>query len=124
MFSAKLGGVLALFVAAVSALGPDVIRATVTSPQRGDLWVGGSTQTVTWVPPALTVGEDPKGSIYLGYQPNGIPNEHLDLDHPLAVNVSMSAGSAQVEVPKKLARDDYIIALFNSANVSPKFSIH
>ncbi|KAI0628961.1 hypothetical protein C8Q77DRAFT_1040438, partial [Trametes polyzona] len=93
----------------------------IISPRAGDVWTVDSTQTISWDTTLVTA--DMHGPIYLGWMGNGSLNEHLDVGHPLASNVSATAGSVTVHVPKVAPRDNYIVALFGSANISPKFSI-
>ncbi|KAI0629026.1 hypothetical protein C8Q77DRAFT_1026871, partial [Trametes polyzona] len=118
-----------------------VLRPRITEPTTGQVWKGDSSQTISWDPPALPVGAlEPVGSIFLGYLDPQSPGEHLNtgtyrwqsgcglrrfcvLDSPLASNVSMFAGSVRVHVPKVKPRNSYIIALFDSGNVSPQFEI-
>ncbi|KAI0629023.1 hypothetical protein C8Q77DRAFT_1076406 [Trametes polyzona] len=124
MFSTKLTAVLALFAAAAATVNADVLRPRITEPTTGQVWKGDSSQTISWDPPALPVGAlEPVGSIFLGYFDPQSPGEHLNIDSPLASNVSMFAGSVRVHVPKVKPRTSYIIALFDSGNVSPQFEI-
>ncbi|KAI0628943.1 hypothetical protein C8Q77DRAFT_1067051 [Trametes polyzona] len=125
MFSTKLAAALTLLFAAASAVSahPNAARPQITSPKAGDVWTVGSTQTISWDASALQ-GDQTRAPIFLGFVEDGSLNEHLDVDHPLATNVSTAAGSVTVTIPDVVARDNYIVALFGSGNISPKFTIH
>ncbi|CDO71012.1 hypothetical protein BN946_scf184844.g16 [Trametes cinnabarina] len=126
--TASVHHLLAAFLAAASvacAAPADDFSPPITSPKAGDVWTIGSTQNVTWdtsnIPPHNV---NQTGLILLGYLEDGSEDEHLDINHPLAVNFPITAGFALVDVPEVKSRDDYVVVLFgNSGNTSPKFII-
>ncbi|KAI8994257.1 hypothetical protein BD414DRAFT_411938 [Trametes punicea] len=136
MFASKLAAAFVVFAAAVSAVSAAptvftepkteiVYRPHITSPKAGDVWPVGTTQTVTW--DTSDIPDDAKnqtGLILLGYLEDGDTDEHLGVDHPLASNFPITAGSVEVTVPDVKPRDDYVAILFgDSGNASPKFTI-
>ncbi|KAI9058487.1 hypothetical protein FKP32DRAFT_1669315 [Trametes sanguinea] len=137
MFASKLTAVFAVFAAAATAVSAApaavfskpktdiVFRPHITSPQAGDVWPVGSTQTVTW--DTSDIPEEARnqtGLILLGYLEGDDTDEHLGVNDPLAYNFPITAGSAQVTVPEVQSRNDYVVVLFgDSGNTSPKFTI-
>ncbi|EJF63335.1 hypothetical protein DICSQDRAFT_134768 [Dichomitus squalens LYAD-421 SS1] len=102
-----------------------VFRPHITAPTAGVVWQAGSSQTITWDASNIPAeNQNQTGLILLGYIEDGDVNEHLDIQHPLAVNFPITAGSVTVNVPQVPARDDYVIVVFgDSGNASPKFTI-
>ncbi|KAI0659944.1 hypothetical protein C8Q70DRAFT_105287 [Cubamyces menziesii] len=128
MFANKFAALFTALVAAasvVSAAPAEDFEPHITAPTAGAVWHIGSTQNVTWdtsnIPPSNV---NQTGLILLGYLVDGSEDEHLDGQHPLAVNFPITAGYASVVVPDVAPRDDYIVVLFgNSGNASPQFTI-
>ncbi|KAI0766365.1 hypothetical protein BD413DRAFT_570391 [Trametes elegans] len=136
MFAAKFTAIFATLAAAATAVSAApavfsgakqeiVYRPDITSPKAGDSWPAGSVQTVTW--DVSDIPEEAKnhtGILLLGFIEGNSTNENLDVEHPLATEFPIIAGSAQVTVPDVESRDDYVIVLFgDSGNTSPKFTI-
>ncbi|OBZ68973.1 hypothetical protein A0H81_11316 [Grifola frondosa] len=131
MFSFKI------FLAAFAAVASTAVHATpvdepvqnvvfsppITAPTAGMTWPIGSEQVVTWDTSVVPAGsENQTGLLLLGYLEDN--SEHLDIQHPLANNFPISAGSVQVLVPNVTTRNDYIVVLFgDSGNISPEFTI-
>jgi len=104
----------------------DVWAPKVTVPDAGTNWKVGSSQTVTWDtsnPPSQVT--NPVGTLLLGYlNPDGSGGENLDVDHPLAQNFQLKAGSVTVTVPTVQPKDSYIVVLIgDSGNASNEFTI-
>ncbi|TFK93080.1 hypothetical protein K466DRAFT_594675 [Polyporus arcularius HHB13444] len=129
MFSVKLLVALATVATAASAAAvraaDEVFSPTITAPHAGDQWTVGSIQTITWDTSSIpSANQNQSGLILLGYVEDGQIDEHLDIEHPLASNFPITAGAANVTVPKVSTRDDYVVVLFgDSGNTSPKFTI-
>jgi hypothetical protein len=104
----------------------DVWAPRVTIPNSQTDWKVGSSQTVTWDtsnPPSQVT--NPVGTLLLGYlNPDGSGGENLDVDHPLAQNFQLDAGSVTVTVPTVVPKDSYIVVLIgDSGNASEEFTI-
>ncbi|KAI6115797.1 hypothetical protein EDD16DRAFT_654224 [Pisolithus croceorrhizus] len=101
----------------------DVVAPPITSPTASTVWTVGDTETVTWSTANLPTNvTNPNGMLVLGYVANN--SENLMLQSPLAVNLSYSAGQAQITVPNVPTGNNYIIVLFgDSGNASPQFTI-
>ncbi|KAN0118575.1 hypothetical protein V8E52_004998 [Russula decolorans] len=104
----------------------DVWAPRVTIPNSQTDWKVGSSQTVTWDtsnPPSQVT--NPVGTLLLGYlNPDGSGGENLDVDHPLAQNFQLDAGSVTVTVPTVDPKDSYIVVLIgDSGNASEEFTI-
>ncbi|KAH8825174.1 hypothetical protein DL96DRAFT_1612175 [Flagelloscypha sp. PMI_526] len=104
-----------------------VFDPPVTKPSKGTVWTVGQKQTVTWdtsVLPEDSKAAKPTGNLILGYILDGQVNLHLDIDNPLAENVQLWDGKAEVTVPKVKARSTYIVVLMGSSgNKSAQFTI-
>lgn len=67
-----------------------------------------------------------RGKLVLGYKSDDKkdPNEHLDLDHPLARDIKLKNGEYKIKVPNVVGRSTYIVVLFgDSGNASQEFTI-
>ncbi|PPQ75645.1 hypothetical protein CVT26_001625 [Gymnopilus dilepis] len=97
----------------------DVFVPPVILPNSGSVWKVGSTQTVQWDvtnPPAQITNT--KAKIIL------VTNSTLDFKHPLADNLDVLSGSAQVTVPNVAPGNFYQILVFgDSGNTGDIFTI-
>jgi len=102
----------------------DVYSPKILAPDHSDVWKRGSTVKISWDtshPPQHATNS--QGTIYLGHLEGGT-NEHLDIDHPLAKDVSLAQGNVEVKVPNVDPGNNYIIVLMgDSGNRSPTFEI-
>ncbi|KAI0289187.1 hypothetical protein BC826DRAFT_914883 [Russula brevipes] len=101
-----------------------VVTPTVFSPRKGSVWTVGSKQVVQWdtsrIPPE---GLNYTGELVLGYN-DGTQSENLDVDHPLAQNFKLAAGSQTITIPNVPYRSKYFVVLIgDSGNRSPYFTI-
>ncbi|KAI0057793.1 hypothetical protein BV25DRAFT_1830707 [Artomyces pyxidatus] len=128
-FSQPLSALLLLlFTSAASAVPSlstrDVWAPPVETPAEGDVWVVGTTVTVTWDatnPPKRV--SNPTGLLLLGHM-DSQGSENLDIKHPLVTDFPLSDGKVSVVVPDVPHRDNYIVALLgDSGNISPLFTI-
>ncbi|KAK7048528.1 hypothetical protein R3P38DRAFT_1868757 [Favolaschia claudopus] len=107
-------------------LSPRVVYSPpITSPDSSTQWKIGTEVTVTWSTSNMPKGiTNYHGKLYLGYLEPGSPNEHLDLNHPLAQGFDIRDGHRTVRVPRVAARNNYIVVLMgDSGNRSPEFAI-
>ncbi|KAF9185136.1 hypothetical protein BGZ49_004351 [Haplosporangium sp. Z 27] len=114
---------VSLFALACSMASAVIINPQIKSPKRRDVWVVGSTETVTWSTKDIPANSQQTGTLLLGYKTTGL-DEHLDVDHPLAKNFKLSAGKVNIKVPKVSPKTTYIVVLMgDSGNASPEFTI-
>jgi len=97
---------------------------TITSPSGGEVWLAGSTHNVTWLTNNVpSEAQSYTVDILLGYYENS--SENLDNQSPLAIDVPIMSGSAEITLPQDLTfRDDYIIVVMgDSGDASNPFTI-
>ncbi|KAJ3842796.1 hypothetical protein EV361DRAFT_789412 [Lentinula raphanica] len=97
----------------------------ITSPDSSTVWDVNNHADITWdtsdAPAELTNGN---GTIFLGHlDGTGDPNEHLDLEHPLASYVNLTLGKATIQVPDVPTGKYIVVVMGNSGNRSPEFTI-
>ncbi|KAH7919239.1 hypothetical protein BV22DRAFT_1199597 [Leucogyrophana mollusca] len=96
----------------------------ITNPNAGTTWQVGSKTVITWDTSAIPKGSKAKGKVLLGHAIGADPNEHLDIEHPLAEDFELSAGFVEATVPEVEPGRNYIVVLMgDSGNKSPPFSI-
>ncbi|VDB91891.1 unnamed protein product [Peniophora sp. CBMAI 1063] len=130
MFSFK-PAFLALSCAALSALAAPfparldkriVVDPKITSPTASTVWTVGQTVEVTWDTSAIPSGQTVSGMLVLGFLTDD--SENLDIDNPLAPNVTLNDGKTSITVPTVDPKTNYIVVLFgDSGNASPEFTI-
>ncbi|KAI0289176.1 hypothetical protein BC826DRAFT_1032898 [Russula brevipes] len=105
---------------------PQAITADFTSPTESTVWNSGDQVTVDWDPSQIPAEGDSPGKLVLGH-PEG-DSDNLDLDHPLAQDFPLSAGSVQFTVPDLSSASNYIVVLLagdsDDGDASPQFTIN
>ncbi|KAI0289174.1 hypothetical protein BC826DRAFT_939318, partial [Russula brevipes] len=95
-----------------------VVSPHITSPTRSTVWHPGDQVTVTWDTSVIPAEGDFPGVLLLGQ------SENLDVEHPLAQDFSLRAGSVELTVPDVTLGSNYIVVLLgDSGNASPPFTI-
>ncbi|KAI0289170.1 hypothetical protein BC826DRAFT_1032862 [Russula brevipes] len=98
-----------------------VISPHITSPTESTVWHPSDQVTVTWDTSMIPAEGNFPGMLVLGH-PEG-DSENLDVDHPLAQDFSLRAGSVGFTVPGVKPMSNYIVVLFgDSGNASPQFA--
>ncbi|KZV73721.1 hypothetical protein PENSPDRAFT_574146 [Peniophora sp. CONT] len=130
MFSFK-PAFLALSCAALSALAApytakldkrEVFDPKITSPAASTVWTVGQTVDVTWDTSTIPSGQTVFGMLVLGFLTDD--SENLDIDNPLAANITLNDGKTSITVPTVDPKTNYIVVLFgDSGNASPEFTI-
>jgi len=101
----------------------EVFDPPITFPKAGNVFKAGQTITVKWDTSSLPKDTPNKGEIVLGHLTEG--SENLDVDHPLASDFLLTAGSQKITFPSNLeTKTNYILDLFgDSGNISEEFTV-
>ncbi|KAL0069877.1 hypothetical protein AAF712_003147 [Marasmius tenuissimus] len=112
-------------IAIASPLVPRIVfNPKIISPDANTVWEVGTTQTVKWDPTGLPL-DTLTGQVVLGHLEGSDPNEHLQLNPPLAKGFLIKDGEVTITIPDVPSRKDYIVVVFgDSGNASPKFTIN